>query len=142
MNPLGGGNLYQLAYRDVDGNRARALIDKLVGMFVTTGTESKRRDSADASKFITAQIATYESKLTEAEGRLKDYKLRNFGVSGTGPQDHFTRISTLSESVSKLQIDLSAATNSRDALLRELKKEDPQLPREALITGNLSLIHI
>jgi polysaccharide chain length determinant protein (PEP-CTERM system associated) len=136
MNPLGGGNLYQLAYRDVDGNRARALIDKLVGMFVTTGTESKRRDSADASKFITAQIAIYESKLTEAEGRLKDYKLRNFGVSGTGPQDHFTRISTLSESVSKLQIDLSAATNSRDALLRELKKEDPQLPREALITGN------
>lgn len=135
MNPLGGGNLYQLSFRDVDGNRARALIEKLVGMFVSSGTESKRRDSQDASRFIDAQIAVYEAKLTEAEGRLKDYKLRNFGVTGTGPQDHFTRISALSESVSKLQIDLSAAVNARDALLRELKKEDPQLPREALGPG-------
>ena len=32
MNPLGGGNLYQLSFRDVDGNRARALIEKLVGI--------------------------------------------------------------------------------------------------------------
>ncbi|MBL8331293.1 MAG: chain length-determining protein [Rubrivivax sp.] len=132
MRPLGGGNLYSLSYRDVDGARALALIDRLVSMFVTTGTESKRRDSKDASKFIDAQIKTYEAKLTEAEDRLKEYKLRNFGVSGTGTQDHFARISALSEATSKLQIDLSAAINSRDALLRELKKEDPQLPREAL----------
>lgn len=138
MQPLGGGNLYALSFRDVDGDRALALIDRLVKMFVTSGTESKRRDSKDASKFIDAQIKTYEAKLTEAEERLKDYKLRNFGVSGTGPQDHFARISALSESVSKLQIDLSAAVNARDALLRELNKEDPQLPREALVQAGQS----
>lgn len=132
MNPLGGGNLYQLSFRDIDGERARLLIEKLVNMFVRTGTETKRRDSQDASKFIDAQIKVYEAKLTEAEDRLKQYKLRNFGVSGTGPQDHFQRISALSESVTKLQIDLAAAANARDAVARELKREDPQLPRAAL----------
>lgn len=132
LRPLGGGNLYQLSYRDVDGERARLVIDKLVSMFVRTSTESKRKDSKDASKFIDEQIKVYEAKLVEAEDRLKGYKLRNFGVSGSGPQDHFARISTLSETVTKLQVDLQAAANSRDALLRELKKEDPQLPREAL----------
>ena len=132
MRPLGGGNLYGLSFRDVDGERALGVIDRLVNLFVSTGTEGKRRDSRDASKFIDAQIKVYENKLTEAEERLKDYKLRNFGVSGTGPQDHFARISSLKETASKLQIDLSAAINARDALLKELAKEDPQLPREAL----------
>lgn len=132
MKPSGGGNLYALSYRDVDGARARALIEKLVTMFVQSGTDSKRRDSKDASRFIDAQIKVYEAKLTEAEDRVKEFKLRNFGVSGTGTQDHFARISALSEGASKLQIDLQAAVNARDALLRELKKEDPQLPREAL----------
>lgn len=136
MNPLGGGNLYELSYRDVDAERARRLIERLVGMFVRTGTESKRRDSKDASRFIDAQIKVYEAKLVEAEERLKDYKLRNFGVSGTAQQDHFGRISSLTEATTKLQIDLQAASNARDALKRELQKEDPQLPREALLQGS------
>jgi polysaccharide chain length determinant protein (PEP-CTERM system associated) len=135
LRPLGAGNLYQLSYRDVDGERARLFIDRLVSLFMTTSTESKRRDSKDASKFIDEQIKVYEAKLVEAEERVKDYKLRNFGISGTGPQDHFGRISALSESVTKLQVDLQAAVNSRDALQRELKKEDPQLPREALLAN-------
>jgi len=135
MNPLGGGNLFELSFRDVDGERARLLIERLVGMFVSSGTESKRRDSKDASRFIDEQIKVYEAKLLEAEDRLKDYKLRNFGVSGTAQQDHFARISSLTEATTKLQIDLQAASNARDALRRELQKEDPQLPREALLQG-------
>jgi polysaccharide chain length determinant protein (PEP-CTERM system associated) len=136
MEPLGGGNLYELSYRDVDGERARLVIDRLLGKFVRSGTESKRQDSKDASKFIDAQIKVYEAKLTEAEDRLKDYKLRNFGITGTAQQDHFARIAALTETTTKLQIDLQAAANARDALRRELQKEDPQLPREALQQGS------
>ncbi len=135
LRPLGGGNFYQLSYRDVDGERARLLIDRLVSMFMQTSTDSKRRDSKDASKFIEAQIQVHEKKLIEAEERVKEYKLRNFGISGTGAQDHFGRISALSETVTKLQVDLQAAMNARDALQRELAKEDPQLPREALLAN-------
>jgi polysaccharide chain length determinant protein (PEP-CTERM system associated) len=136
MQPLSAGNLYEISFRDVDGERARTVIDRLLTLFMTSGTESKRRDSKDASQFINEQIKVYESKLTEAENRVKEFKLANFGVSGTAQQDHFARISTLSESVGKLQIDLQAAANSRDALRRELQKEDPQLPLEAMRQGN------
>jgi polysaccharide chain length determinant protein (PEP-CTERM system associated) len=132
MKPLGGGNIYGLSLRDVDPERALAMIERLLKMFVREGTDGKRRDSKDASKFIESQIKVYEAKLVEAEGQLKEFKLRNFGVSGTAQQDHFARISSLSENVSKLRVDLSAAANARDAVLKELKKEDPQLPREAL----------
>jgi polysaccharide chain length determinant protein (PEP-CTERM system associated) len=132
MKPLGGGNIYGLSVRDVDADRALAMIERLLKMFVREGTDNKRRDAKDASAFIEAQIKVYDAKLIEAEGRLKDFKLRNFGVSGTAQQDHFARISAISEGVSKLKIDLSAAVNARDAIARELSKEDPQLPREAM----------
>ena len=99
-----------------------------MGLFVTSGTLSKQRDSQDASKFIDEQIKANETKLTEAENRLKDFKLRNFGVSGTGNQDYFARISALSDEVSRLRIALSAAEDSREAIKRELAREEPLLP--------------
>ena len=81
-------------------------------------------------RFIDEQIRVYEVKLTEAENRLKEFKVRNFGVSGVSNQDYFLRISTLGEEVSKLRVELNAAEQARNAYRRELESEDPRvLPR-------------
>ena len=85
-----------------------------------------------ASRFIDQQIKSYETKLVEAENRLKDFKLRNFGYSGTSDQDYFARMSALAEQVNKLKLDLSAVEQSREALKRELASEDPQVPAGAV----------
>lgn len=128
VEPSGSGNLYMLSYRDTDAQRSQKLMERLVTMFVDSGTDSKRRDSEDASRFIDQQIKNYEGKLVEAENRLKDFKLRNFGYSGTSDQDYFARMSALAEQVNKLKLDLSAVEQSREALKRELATEDPQIP--------------
>jgi polysaccharide chain length determinant protein (PEP-CTERM system associated) len=128
INHVGGGNLFVISYRDTDGARARRVVESMVNLFVDSGQDSKRRDSQEASKFIDEQIRAYESKLIEAENRMKEFKLRNFGVSGVSNQDHFTRMSALSEDVTRLRVSLGAAERSRDALRRELANEEPQLP--------------
>jgi len=128
--PAGAGNLYALSYRDVDPHRARRLVEATLDLFIQSGSSGKKRDSEDASRFIDEQIKVYESKLSEAENRLKDFKIRNFGVSGVSDQDYFARISTLSEQVSKLRINLQAAEQSRDALRHELSSESPLLPAD------------
>jgi len=97
-------------------------------MFVNAGVGSKKRDSEDAGKFIEGEIQAYEAKLVEAENRVKDFKMRNFGVSGVSDRDYFSRVSTLSEGVDKLRTELASAERSRDAYRRELALEDPQLP--------------
>lgn len=130
-----GSNLYSISYRDTDPQRAQRLVKGLVEMFVDTGVGENRRDSEEARRFIDDQIHVYEVKLTEAENRLKDFKLRNFGLTGTSNQDYFTRVSNLSDEVSKLRIELSAAEQSRDALKRELANEDPQLPFDMTANG-------
>jgi polysaccharide chain length determinant protein (PEP-CTERM system associated) len=72
--------------------------------------------------------------LSEAENALKNFKLRNFGVSGVPTQDYFARVSALTEEVAKLRLDMTSAEQSREALKRELANEAPQLPAEALST--------
>ena len=128
----GTGNLYEISYRGTSPERARRLVESTVALFVNSGAVAKKRDSEDAGRFIQDQIRTYETKLVEAENRLKDFKLRNFGISGVSNQDHFARMSQLSDEVKRIRLELTAAEQSRDAFRRELAAEDPQLPPGAL----------
>jgi polysaccharide chain length determinant protein (PEP-CTERM system associated) len=126
-----GGNLYVISFRDTDPASAKTIVAALVDLFVGNGTEAKQRDSSEAGSFIDDQIKSYESKLSEAEGRLKDFKIRNFGVSGVSTQDYFARTSAIADEVTRLQIAYAAAEQSRDALKRELASEDPHLPADS-----------
>jgi polysaccharide chain length determinant protein (PEP-CTERM system associated) len=132
VTPSGGGNLFTISYRDDDAGRAQRLVEALVAVFVASSEDTKQRDSTEARRFIEEQIKDYEAKLVQAENRLKEFKLQNFGVTGVANQDHFTRLATLSDEVAKLRLELSSAQQSRDALKRELAAEDPQLPPESM----------
>lgn len=125
-----GTNLYDITFRGQSPDTAQRVVQALVQMFAEASVGEKRRDTEDAGRFIEEQIRSYESKLVEAENRLKDFKIRYFGVTGVSNQDYYSRVSALSDSVSKLRTDLSAAENARDSYRRELASEDPQLPAE------------
>jgi polysaccharide chain length determinant protein (PEP-CTERM system associated) len=126
--PSGSGNLFEITYRDTNPLRARHLVEATVDLFVNIGVVSKKRDSAEAGVFIEEQIRGYERQLTDAENRLKDFRIRNFGVSGVSNQDYFSRVSVATEQVNKLRTELQAAERSRDSYRHELSQEDPQLP--------------
>jgi len=128
--PTGSSNLYEITYRGPSPERAQRLVEATVDLFVSAGSGAKRRDSQEAGRFIEDQIHAYETKLVEAENRLKEFKIRNFGVSGVSNQDYFVRVSTLTEETNKIRSELSAAEQSRDSYRRELAAEDPQLPLE------------
>ena len=126
------GNLFTISYRDRSPETALKIVQATVSMFVDSGESGKKQGSLEAVHFVDVQIKTNEAKLIEAENRLKDFKVRNFGVSGVSNQDYFARMSTLSDEVSKLRNDLTAAEHARDAYRKELSSEDPQLPHESL----------
>ncbi|MFM2343156.1 MAG: hypothetical protein RLZZ592_2809 [Pseudomonadota bacterium] len=134
----GGNNLYALSYRDVDGQRAFRVIEGMVKLFMENGVAAKRKDSADASRFIDEQITVYEAKLTEAENRVKEFKLRNMSIASTQAQDFFGRIQAVTDEVNRLRIQLSAAERGRDAVRRDLENEEPQLPMGAASAVSLT----
>lgn len=126
----GADNLYEISYRGSSPEQARRLVEAIVDLFVQSGVGAKQRDSEDAGHFIESQIRSYEEKLVEAENRLKEFKIRNFGATGVSAQDYFTRVSVLSEEVNKLHVDLNAAEKARDAYHRALETEMTQGPRD------------
>ena len=130
----GGGreNIYDISYRDRDPERAKRVVQNLVSMFVESGLGGKRRDSESARRFIDDQIKAYEVQLQEAESRLKDFKMKNFGYTGDAVGgDYFARVGQLNDEVARLRVEIRATEESRDAMRRELKGEDPILLPDA-----------
>ncbi len=122
----GRDNVYNVSYRSNSREQAQLIVEQLVTMFVQSGQGNKKRDTESARKFIDDQIASYEKRLEEAENRLKEFRLRNLNITG-GAQDFVARSQAAAEELSRTQVELRVAEQSRDALRRELSGEEPQL---------------
>ena len=116
-------NLYSLAFRDTDPNRAKRAIQFLASLFIESGQGGKTGETDAAKKFIDEQVAVYEKKLQEAESRLKDFKVKNLGLAPGEGAGYFTRLAETSALLSRAQLELREAENSRDAFRRGLDSE-------------------
>ncbi len=120
----GRDNLYTLTYRDIDPERAREGVQQFASMFIESGQGGKVGETEAAKKFIDEQIAVYEKKLQDAETKLKDFKLRYLGMSPGEGAGYFAKLSETSALMSRAQLELREAENSRDALRRGLSTLD------------------
>ena len=127
VSAVGRDNVFAFTYRDTTPEVARRVVQDLVTLFVEADLGSKQRDVEGARTFIEEQERQYEARLTEAEGRLKDFKLRHMGTLGGQGGDYFARISALREEATKQSLDVRAAEQARDALKHELSGESMEL---------------
>lgn len=116
-------NLYTLAYRDSDPAKAKRVVQSLVSIFVESSLGDKRSDSDTAKKFLDEQISVYEKKLEDAEGKLKEFKLRNIDLQTADDKGAVGRISEISNQLSQARLELREAENARDALKRQIMGE-------------------
>jgi polysaccharide chain length determinant protein (PEP-CTERM system associated) len=117
-------NLFTLSYRSADPASAKRVIESLLAIFVESGLTNKRRDTDKARQFLDRQIEEYEQVLTEAERRLKQFKLQNFEHLGSA-QDSVGGMLTLDTEIDKARTELRAAEQRRDAVRRQLDSEVP-----------------
>jgi len=143
IESLGRDNLYTLAYRDAQPERARRVVQSLTSIFVESNLGEKRKDSDSAKKFIDEQIKVYEKKLEEAENRVKEFKIRHMSTNDAVGKDYFTRMNELNTVLAQSRLELREAEQSRDALKREITGEDPVLlPEDAPTAAAASAISV
>lgn len=130
IQSAGRDNLFTLAYRDTQADRAQRVVQALVSLFVESGLVGKQQDSTTARRFIDEQIANYEQKLAEAENRLKEFRLRNMALLGGAGGDYVSQIGQIGAQIKDAQLALKEAENSRASLERQLSVEDPLLQGE------------
>ncbi|MBK7659651.1 MAG: hypothetical protein IPJ28_11065 [Betaproteobacteria bacterium] len=89
-------------------------------MFIESNKGSKASDTDAAKRFIEEQIGIYEKKLQEAEGRLKEFRLRYLGMNPGDGRDFFVRMNEASNQLNQARLELREAERARDALRQGL----------------------
>ena len=120
IQAVGHDNLYTLSYRDTEPAKAQRVVQALVSIFVESSLGDKRQDTDTARKFIDEQIHNYETKLQEAENRLKDFKLRNIEFQTADGKDSLGHLADTNALLSQARLELHEAENSRDALRHQI----------------------
>jgi polysaccharide chain length determinant protein (PEP-CTERM system associated) len=116
-------NLYTLSYQDEDPQKAQRVIQSLVSIFVDSSLGSNRRDTDAAKAFIDEQIKTYETKLDEAEVRLKEFRLRNIELQSADGQDSTGRLASIAAQLDQARLELREAEQARNAAKAQLASE-------------------
>ena len=121
IQTTGRDNLYTLSYRDPNPQVAQRVVQALLTIFVESSLGATRQDSDSARRFIEEQIKSYETKLTEAEGRLKEFKLRNIEMHSQSGLDSAGRAAEVGNTLSQARLELREAESARAAANRQLE---------------------
>ncbi|RVU49811.1 XrtA system polysaccharide chain length determinant [Rubrivivax rivuli] len=126
IRSAGGVNLYSMAYRDQEPEKAKRVIQSLVSIFIESGLGASRKDTDSAKTFLAEQIKTFETKLEEAEARLKEFRLRNLDSQVADGKDAASRLTEIGAQLEAAKLQLREAENARDAAKAQLQAEKGQ----------------
>jgi len=130
-----GQNLYSIGFTHRDRAQATRVVQSLLSIFVESGLAPKAKDTGQAQRFIEEQIKQYELKLSEAENRLKEFKLKNLDLNVPQGRDFFGTMATLTDSLQEARLLLQESEKSRDALRQQMADEEERPP---VLLGSLA----
>lgn len=117
--------LYRITYMDSNRETSLRVVDVLLNSFVEDTMGSEQTGTASAQRFLREQIADYDRRLADAEQRLAEFKKRNFGLVPGAEGDHFSRLTTETQEVRRIESAINVATSRRNELQRQLNGETP-----------------
>ncbi len=123
IKSTGRDNLYSLTYVEADKDKAKRVIQSMVSIFVESSLGASRKDTDSAKVFLDEQIKTYEGKLEEAEGRLKDFRLKNIDLQTGDGKDSASRLQEISQALENAKLLLREAEQSREAAKKQMTLE-------------------
>lgn len=125
INLVGAGrenpNLYSITFEDRDPQLAKKVVEAVVEVFQVNLVGDTRQDSEAAQRFLEQQIGEYEARLSEAENRLKEFKLRNVGRMPSEGQTYNARLQQAAADLSAVRLELTQAENRRNSLQQQLQ---------------------
>lgn len=116
-------NLYTISYTHEDPETAYRVVQALIDSWVERTLGSSRTDTASAQKFLQAQIAEYEKRLTVAEQRLADFKKENVGLMPSTGSSYYAQMQMELDKLTDKRNRLRLAMNKADELMNQLQGE-------------------
>ncbi len=128
LHGSGSNNIYTIDYQNRSPVIAKKVVQALLAIFVDNGLGSNRKNISSSEKFISEQLQDYETKLTDAESALKDFKRQNIGyLPGEEGKDYYSELSAIQEQISQTGMALAEAKNKQNSYKRQLSGDDPTI---------------
>jgi polysaccharide chain length determinant protein (PEP-CTERM system associated) len=119
--------LYRISFLDNSREKSLEVVQLLLESFVEDTLGSKRTGQEGAQRFLEAQIKEYESRLTQAEERVSEFKKRNVGQMPDSRGDYFVRMQAEMNELETTKRSLGLAETRRDEMQRQINGEEPFL---------------
>lgn len=113
-------HLYTIVYGDHDPKVSYEVVQNLLEAFLGQAVGEKRSDSENAQKFLIAQLAEYEKRLSESERKLAEFKRQNVGFMPDDRGGYFERLQREMQEVDRLEAERTVALNKRHELRSKL----------------------
>ncbi|MFT5174291.1 MAG: polysaccharide chain length determinant protein (PEP-CTERM system associated) [Gammaproteobacteria bacterium] len=117
-------NIFVIGYKNSDPELATKVVEAILNLFVERSLGDSRKDAGKTKQFLERQIAEYESRLTAAENRLKDFKQNNVGLMPGEGGNYFARLEAVRGQLADAKLQLEESTRRRDEYRRQLEGVD------------------
>lgn len=97
-------NLFMITFTDPNPRVARDFVNTLVRLYIEENMSSKRGESYDATKFLSEQIDTFNSKLEKAEAEVNAYKREKGGIIAIDEGKLFEEINIAQQKLYDLEL--------------------------------------
>jgi polysaccharide chain length determinant protein (PEP-CTERM system associated) len=118
-------DIYTITYNNPNPRLVRDVVQSLLTIFVEGSFKGKKTDSEKAVQFIEEQIRSYEEKLTAAENRVKEFKLKNSLLLPRPGMDYSGQLLLAADTLSAARLELLEAEQARNAIKRQADGDEP-----------------
>lgn len=121
LRSAGRDNIYNISYEHPNAVTAQRVVQATLDLFVEGSLGNNRRDTDTAGRFLEEQIAEYESRLTEAEQRLANFKRQYNNIlplSGS----YYSSLQTLNSDLENTRLEIRQTTQQVESLKSQIKK--------------------
>ncbi len=133
-------NIFVISYKHSDPELANKVVEAILNLFVERSLGKSRQDTGKTKLFIDKQIAEYESRLTAAESRLKEFKQQNVGMMPQDGQTYYSRMQAAASNFSSAKLALEEATRRRDEFKRQIEGVEPLFETEIGVQNTRAFI--
>lgn len=119
---------FMVSYTAENPRLAQEVASRLTSLFIEENLKAQGNQATMTSKFLTEQLEQAKKKLDEAEGRLRDFKLKNLGEL---PQQEQSNLGALTD----LRIQLQSNLSNRS------RAQQQRIGLESVLSGNIARLN-
>lgn len=113
-------DLYTISARHKDAETAQRIVQALLNTFVKNTAADQKSRTETAQQFLEQQIGEYESRLTEAENRLQQFKRHNIDFLPDQEASFYQRLQAARSNLEEVELALREARFRQEAIRDQL----------------------